>query len=107
MIILAAMSGLAGTFKYYLPLIVIFVALAVALLVFKLAGVKSKILWRVLMNSMIGVALFIVFDAVLAGVLHMEFFRIDISWFTAGITGLLGVPGVILLLILRYLIRLP
>jgi hypothetical protein len=107
MSVFSAATGLAGTFQYYLPLIVIFVGLAVVLLVFKLAGVKSKVLWWLFLNSLIGVAMFIAFDAILDGVLHMNFFRIAISWFTAGFVGVLGVPGVILLLLLRYLVRLP
>lgn len=107
MTVLAAATGLAGTFSYYLPAIVIFVALAVVLVVFKLVGVKSKILWRILINSVIGMAMFIVFNVLLSGYLGMSFFTIPVSWFTAGFSAVLGVPGVILLLILRYLIPLP
>lgn len=107
MSVFSAVTGLAGTLSYYLPLLVVFVALAVVLLVFKLAGVKVGFLWKLLLNSLIGIAMLILFDALFAGYLKMSFFWIPVSWFTAGFAGVLGIPGVILLLILRYLIQLP
>lgn len=105
-IILAA-GGLSPTLSYYLPLIVVCIVLALVFLIFKLVGVSAKILWKILINSLVGAAMLCLFDIVFYMYLHMNFFYIPVTWFTSAVAGVLGVPGVIILLALKFIIPLP
>lgn len=97
-------SIILDTLRGYLPLAAVCVALILILVIFKLTGMSVKLLWKILINSLIGAAMLVVFDILFASLLHMEFFRIDITWLNALVAGVLGVPGVIILLILKYVI---
>ncbi len=88
----------------YVPLMVICGVLAVLFLVFKLVGVTSKIMWRLLINSIIGAAMLCLFDIVFVTYLGMKFFYIPITWVSSLVAGVFGVPGVILLLALQFII---
>lgn len=101
-VILAA--GLGGLFSKYLPLIAVIVALALLFLIFRIVGLKLRIIWKLLINSICGALMLVVFDFIFYSVLGMEFFYIDVTWLNSAIAGVLGIPGVILLLVLKFLI---
>lgn len=88
----------------YVPLMVICGVLAVLFLIFKLIGVTSKILWRLLINGIIGAAMLCLFDIVFVTYLGMDFFYIPITWISSVVAGVFGIPGVILLLALQFII---
>ena len=90
--------------REYVPLIIMCALLAVLFLVFRLTGVKSKLLWNLLINGMIGAGMLCLFDIVFYTYLHMDFFHIKINWLSSIVAGILGVPGVLLMLILKFLI---
>ena len=69
------------------------VALAIILIVLKVLGKSVKMLTGILINSIVG--------AIVLYVLHMFIPGIVVSWWAALITGLLGIPGVILVVILQ------
>lgn len=73
-------------------------------ILFKLFGWSIKLFFRMLINALIGAVILIVFNFVFADIFNLEVFKIGINWITAIVTGVLGVPGVILLLILKLLL---
>ena len=87
----------------YVPLMIVCGVLAVLFVVFKLTGVRSKVLWTLLINGMIGAAMLSLFSIVFYSYLNMKFFKVPIDWIPSLISGVLGVPGVLLLLILKSL----
>lgn len=72
------------------------IALAIILIVLKILGKSVKILTSILINSIIG--------AIVLFVLHIFIPEIVVSWWAALITGCLGIPGVILVIILQLFI---
>lgn len=54
-------------------------------------------------KSVIGILINIAIGAIALWVLDLIGFGVPITWLTAGIVGLLGIPGVIILLVLKYL----
>lgn len=91
-------------FSGFLPLIVLLAVIVIVFLIFKIIGKAGKLLWKILVNSLAGAVLLCVFDIVFYNILHIDFFYIPITWLNSLITGVLGVPGVILLLIIRTVI---
>lgn len=79
------------------------IVLAVIFIVFKIFNLSIKIFFKLLINALIGAALLFVFNFVFAGLLNLSFFYINITWLTALITGIFGVPGVVVLLIIGLL----
>ena len=63
-----------------------------------------KFLWKLLINGIIGAGMLILFDIVFVTYLHMDFFFIPITWVNCAVAGVLGVPGVILLLLLQFIL---
>lgn len=88
----------------YVPLMIVCGVLAVLFVVFKLTGVRSKVLWTLLINGMIGAGMLCLFNIVFYTYLNMRFFKIPITWFSSLMAGALGVPGVLLLLVLQFLV---
>ena len=74
-------------------ILVFAVTLAVILLVLKLVGKSVKFLIGVLVNALIG---FIVLT-----ILQALGFGVAINWISALIVGLLGIPGLILVIVLQ------
>ena len=74
-------------------LIVFVIALAVILLVLKLVGKSIKILWGVLINSIVGFIVLTILKAVGLG--------IEIDLLSALLTGLLGIPGLLIVLVIQ------
>lgn len=80
-----------------IPSIITFaIALAVVLIVLKILGKSVKILGSILINSIVG--------AIVLFVLHIFIPAIEVSWWAALITGFLGIPGVILVVLLQLFI---
>ena len=77
------------------------IVLAVIFIIFKIFNLS--IFFKLLINALIGAALLFVFNFVFAGLLNLSFFYINITWLTALITGIFGVPGVVVLLIIGLL----
>lgn len=64
----------------YVPLMIVCGVLAVLFVVFKLTGVRSKVLWTLLINGMIGAAMLSLFSIVFYSYLNMKFFKVPIDW---------------------------
>ena len=79
------------------------IVLAVIFIIFKIFNLSIKIFFKLLINALIGAALLFVFHFVFAGLLNLSFFYINITWLTALITVIFGVPGVVVLLIIGLL----
>ena len=91
-------------YSFYAPQILTFnIVLAVIFIIFKIFNLSIKIFFKLLINALIGAALLFVFNFVFAGLLNLSFFYINITWLTALITGIFGVPGVVVLLIIGLL----
>lgn len=86
------------------PLIVVCIILAVLLIVFKMFKVTAKILWKILINGIIGALVLLVFNVIFYKLLGIDFFHIPITWPSALVAGVLGIPGVILLLLLKLIV---
>ena len=101
---LLASGALSIQWGEYTPLLAVIGVLAALFVVFKLLGVTAKILWKLLINGIIGMGMLCLFDIIFVSYLHMDFFYIPINWINALIAGVLGIPGVLLLLILRVIL---
>lgn len=87
-----------------IPLVAVCIFLCVLFVVFRIFRVSIKILWRLLINGLIGAGLLCLFDIVFATYLGMDFFYIPITWPSALVAGILGIPGVLLLLALKFIL---
>lgn len=72
------------------------ICLVVLWLVFKLLKWPLKIFWKLFINAVIGFVILFVFNLV-GGLFN---FTININWITSIITGIFGIPGVIVLAVL-------
>lgn len=79
------------------------IVIAAISLLFKIFGWSIKVLFKLIINAFFGGILLLVFNFIFAGLFNLQLFEIPITWLTAMITGILGVPGVILLLIFRFI----
>ncbi len=99
---------LAGTLdidlKGYMPLIIMVAVLGAVFLLFKLFNVSTKLLWRLLINGLLGAFMLFAFNLILSNILDMDFFELPITWTSAVVAGVLGVPGILLLLLLKVLL---
>lgn len=77
------------------------VVIFVICLLFKIFGWSVKILFKILLNAFLGCVLLFVFNYLFAGLLDLPMFEIPITGFTALLTGVLGIPGVALLLLFQ------
>lgn len=102
--LLNAVNSLHFDFGSYAPLIIVCGVLALLFVVFKLVGLSSKLVWKLLINAIIGALMLCLFDILFVNYLHMDFFYIPITWPNVLVAGILGIPGVLLLLILGFII---
>lgn len=102
--ILSPVNTLSFEFGRYAPLIIVCGVLAALFIVFKLVGVNSKIVWKLLINAIIGALMLCLFDILFVTYLHMDFFYIPITWPNVLVAGILGIPGVLLLLVLGFIL---
>ena len=98
---IAAASILDIDIRSYLPLIIMIFMLGLVFLLFKIFHVGTKLLWRLLVNGLLGLAMLFLFNLILDTFFEMSFFKIEITWTSAIVAGVLGVPGVLLLLLLQ------
>lgn len=77
------------------------VVIFVICLLFKIFGWSVKILCKILLNTFLGCVLLFIFNYIFANLLNLQMFELPITGFTALLTGVLGVPGVALLLIFK------
>lgn len=70
-------------------------------LIFKIFKISLKLFFRFLINALIGAVLLFVSNLVFGELLHIPALTLPINWITAAVTGVLGVPGVIILLVLN------
>ncbi len=75
------------------------ICLLVVWLLFKLLKWPLKIFWKLFINAVIGFVILFVFNIV-GGLFD---FTITINWITSIITGIFGIPGVIVLAVLTLL----
>ncbi len=77
------------------------VVIFVICLLFKIFGWSVKILFKILLNAFLGCVLLFIFNFLFASLLNLQMFELPITGFTALLTGVLGVPGVALLLLFK------
>ncbi len=78
--------------------LIILAVIAVVYIIFKIFGLSIKLFVKFLINALIGAALLFICNYVF-NALKLDSFRIPITWFTAAFTGILGVPGVALIIL--------
>ncbi len=83
-------------------MLIIIGILLVVFLIFKLFKLSIKTFVKFLINALIGAALLYISNLVFGRLLHIDALALPINWVTATVTGVLGVPGVIILLIYNY-----
>ncbi len=82
--------------------LIIAAIILVVFLIFKLFSIGIKGFVKFLINSLIGAALLYLSNLVVGGIFHYDALTLPINWLTATVTGIFGVPGVIVLLIIRF-----
>ncbi len=85
-----------------LGVLIIAAIILLVFLIFKLFHIGISIFFKFLINSLIGAALLYLSNLVVGGVFHYDALTLPINWLTASVTGVFGVPGVIVLLIIRF-----
>lgn len=80
-----------------MPVIITYI-IAVLLLfgILKLFGVSMKIIGRFIFNALVG--------GIVISLINLFGANITLTWLTAAIVGFFGVPGVIIVLIMTYLL---
>lgn len=85
-------------------LIVILILAAVAFslmsLLFRLLKGPMKLVWKIFIHALLGFVCLFIFNFVGAWV----GLTLEVNWLNAAVTGVFGVPGVVLLLIIEYLL---
>ena len=82
-----------AVFAYVFGIIVLF-------LIAKLLLIPIKIVWKLLINALVGGIALIILNFI-GGFIGLH---IDINIITALITGILGAPGVVMILIIQYIL---
>lgn len=81
-------------------IIIAVVAIGALILLFQLLKAPLKILLKILLNGLMGFVILFVVNW-LGGFVGVS---LGINWVNALVAGILGVPGVVLLLLLKYLL---
>lgn len=84
-------------FTMILPILI---GVAILFVVLKLLALPMKIIIKLVINGLIGGAIIFVINLIGANF----GFAIDLNWITALIVGILGVPGVIIVAILQFIL---
>lgn len=74
--------------------------IAILFIILKILALPMKIIIKLVINGVIGAVLIYVINLIGAGL----GFTITLTWITALIVGILGVPGVIIVAILQFLV---
>lgn len=83
--------------------LIIIAIIAVVYLIFKIFDISIKLFFKFLINALIGAALLFLFNYVVGDLLHHEELCTPINWLSATITGILGVPGVVIMILHRFI----
>lgn len=84
-------------FTLILPFLI---GLAVLFIVLKILTLPMKIIIKLLINGVVGGAIILVVNLI-----GVNFgFTLDLNWITALIVGILGVPGVVIVAILQFVL---
>ena len=83
-----------------MPFLTFFLGMLILFVVLKIIALPIKIIIKLMINAAIGGIILFILNLVGASF----GFAISITWITALIVGLFGVPGVIIVLILHFLI---
>ena len=79
--------------------------LLVMFLIFKIFSISLKIFLKFLINALIGAVLLYVLNFVFGqDLLNVPMLTLPINWVTTSVAGLLGVPGIVIMLILNVLL---
>ena len=79
-----------------MPEILVFIiAVAILFAILKVIGLSMKIIISVVINAIVG--------GIVIALLNLFGANIAITWVSAAIVGFLGVPGVIIVLLMKYL----
>lgn len=78
----------------------IFIGVGILFVVLKLLALPMKLIIKLLINSAVGALIIFVVNLIGANF----GFLIDLNWLTALIVGILGVPGVVIVAILQFLL---
>lgn len=97
----APVTGLDIDVAAYMPLFIMILLLGSAFILFKIFHVTTALLWRLLINGILGAFLLLFFNVFFSIYLGMDFFSIPVNWVSAVIAGTLGVPGVLLLMVFK------
>ena len=90
---------------FQLSALLVFAAVLVVLfLIFKVFHLSIKIFIKLLINALIGAVILFIFNFGFAGLLNISALAIPITWLSALVTGIFGVPGVIVLLIVSLIL---
>lgn len=84
-------------FTLILPFLI---GLAVLFIVLKILTLPMKIIIKLLINGVVGGAIILVINLIGANF----GFTLDLNWITALIVGILGVPGVVIVAILQFIL---
>jgi len=79
--------------------LVYFLLIAAVILMLRIFTLPIRLLFRILWNAVIGLVLLIIFNA-LGGFIGIT---IGVNFLTCLTAGILGIPGIILLLLIRWL----
>ena len=97
----ATLTDLDIDVKTYMPLFIMILLLGSVFLLFRLFHVSTPLLWRLLINGAIGAFMLLFFNVFFFIYLGMDFFYIPVNWVSAVVAAVLGVPGVLLLMVLK------
>lgn len=79
--------------------IIVVAAVLLIILLIKIIRLPLRLVFKLLINAAVGFVGLFVFN-LLGGFFNIS---LSINWLTAIVTGVLGIPGVILLLLIKYL----
>ena len=71
-------------------------AVLILFIILKLFGLSMKIISRFIFNALVG--------GIVISIINLFGANITLTWLTAAIVGFLGVPGVIIVLIMQFLL---
>ena len=83
--------------EFFSPLLAFAAGLFVIWLIFKIFGLTVKVLWKLILNAVIGALMLIAFNLI-GGIFD---FTITITPISALVAGVFGVPGVVVMIILK------
>ena len=84
--------------------LIIIAVIAVVYIIFKILDIIIKLFIKFLINALIGAALLFICNYAF-NALHLENLSVPINWITSAITGILGIPGVALIILYNLFVK--